>query len=279
MPRGAAADVAMNRTHSATGPAYPRLLARRTVNRRIVAAGVHAVASVLLAGLVGVVGLGVMYPGVYTQLAGGFELFLLICGVDVTLGPLLTGIVFSPRKGFRELRRDLLVIVTMQLAALVYGIHVLAVARPVALVFEVDRFRVISQADVVTDELASAPAQFRNLSWAGPRLTGARAATDDEKFETIEKALAGFDIGQRPSFWQPYELKSSVRTRAFPAGREADEELTAESRGRVERELQENGLAIGSARFLPLQARQPGWVVWLDAKGYPKLMRRYEEVV
>ena len=279
MPRGAADDVAMNRTHSATGPAYPRLLARRTVNRRIVAAGVHAVASVLLAGLVGVVGLGVMYPGAYTQLAGGIELFLLICGVDVTLGPLLTGIVFSPRKGLRELRRDLLVIVTMQLAALVYGVHVLAVARPGALVFEVDRFRVISQAEVVTDELTSAPVQFRDLSWSGPRLTGTRAATDDEKFEAIEKALAGFDVGQRPSFWQPYELNlPSVQERAHPAEK-LTRQLTAERRSQVERELQENGLAIGSARFLPLQARQPGWVVWLDAKGYPKQMRRYEEVV
>ena len=46
-------------------------------------------------------------------------LILLMIGVDVVIGPLLTLIVFDPKK--KHLKFDLVVIAALQLAALAYG--------------------------------------------------------------------------------------------------------------------------------------------------------------
>jgi len=246
--------------------------------RRLLAASIHLVSSLVVAGVVAFVGLGLMYPGVYSQLAGGTELFFLICGVDVTLGPFLTGLVFAEGKSARSLRRDIAVIVVLQLAALCYGLYVLAVARPVALVFEVDRFRVISQVDVRASELPAAPSGYQSFPWTGPWLLGTRAATNDEKLDAIEKALEGHDIGARPSFWRPYDdVRHAVLARAYPA--EMLLKQSGDQRVAIEKDLTSSGLAADSARFLPVQSRQTGWVVWLDSDGIPKLFRRYERLV
>jgi hypothetical protein len=247
------------------------------LKRRALAAGIHASASAAIATAVAFVGLGLMYPGVYRQLAGGTELFFLICGVDVVMGPLLTAVVFSEGKRMRELRRDVSVIVILQVAALCYGLYVLAAARPVALVFEVDRFRVVSKADVLDRELPQAAEGLRALPWTGPRLLAARMASDAERLDAIETALTGYDIGQRPTFWQPYDLsRASAFARAHPA--EMILRQLGDRRAEVERELKSNGLDAQGARFLPLQSRQAGWVVWLDAAGTPKLIQRYPSI-
>ena len=44
----------------------------------------------------------------------------------------------------------------LQLAALVYGLHTVYIVRPVAMVFEVERFRLVTANDVLLDELPKA---------------------------------------------------------------------------------------------------------------------------
>ncbi len=66
-----------------------------------------------------------------------------LLGVDVVLGPLLTLLVFSPRKPRRELRFDLSVIVMLQLAAFMYGSWVVYSERPQYLVFAHSKFFVV----------------------------------------------------------------------------------------------------------------------------------------
>jgi len=60
----------------------------------------------------------------------------LVLIVDVCLGPLLTLAVFDPKK--KELKRDLSIILLIQLSALFYGIYTVSVARPAYIVFAVD---------------------------------------------------------------------------------------------------------------------------------------------
>ena len=64
--------------------------------------------------------------------------------MDVVCGPLLTLVLASPRKSRRERWLDFSLIGLIQLAALAYGMHSVWVARPVALVFEVDRLVVVT---------------------------------------------------------------------------------------------------------------------------------------
>src|SRR5215831_21153351 len=137
------------------------MLERLDLRRRARAAGFHLLISATLAALAAALVFGLWYPGFYRAVAGGRDLFLLVTGVDVVLGPLLTFAVFNLAKGWRHLRRDLAVIGVIQLAALLYGLHTVYIVRPVALAFEVDRFRVVAAANVYTPDLPKALPMYR----------------------------------------------------------------------------------------------------------------------
>ncbi len=100
---------------------------------------VHAAASLAVAITVSVVIFVLWFPGALATVAGGLTLFLILTSVDVISGPLLTAVVANPTKPSRAFRRDVLVIAIVQLAALAYGVYVMSLARPVVMVFEVDR--------------------------------------------------------------------------------------------------------------------------------------------
>lgn len=210
---------------------------------------------------------GFWYPGIYRQVAGGRELFLLVVSVDVVLGPILTFAVFNIKKSWPHLRRDLAVIGTIQLAALVYGLATVHSVRPVAMVFETDRFRVITVAQVEMAELSKARPEYRHLPLTGPWLLGTRAAQrGDESNDALFKGLRGIDVAQRPQFWQPYaDSTAQALARARPLAT-----LLAKYpalSGDVKAKLQELKVDEPSAKFLPLMGRGGDWVVILDSAG------------
>src|SRR6218665_96173 len=141
-----------------------RQLASWDLRNRLFASGVHLVASLGVALLAAALVFLLWYPGWYRLMSGGQGLFALVVTVDVVLGPLITFLIFDRQnKAWAHLRRDLLVVCVLQLAALVYGLHAVYTARPIALVFEVDRFRVISAKDVHLPELPDAAVAYRRL--------------------------------------------------------------------------------------------------------------------
>lgn len=230
------------------------------------ATGVHFLISLVLAALTAAVVFGVWYPGPYKQLSGGQSLFYLVMTVDVILGPLLTFAVFDRNKGWPHLRRDLTIIGLIQLSALAYGLHIVYVARPVALVFEVDRFKVLSTDQIKVDELPNAPSAYRRLPLTGPWELGTRAPQPGkEKNDALFLALSGVDIGQRPSFWQPYADSQSAalaKSRPWAALLKQYPSRSADFQTR----LRELGVSDDAARFLPTIARGD-WVAILDATG------------
>ena len=235
--------------------------------RRARAAGIHLLISAAVA--VGAASLvfGVWFPGIYRQVAGGRDLFILVTSVDVVLGPLLTFAVFNLKKGWPHLRRDLAVIGVIQLAALVYGLVTVYGARPVAMVFESDRFRVVSVAQVAMEELPKARPEYRSLPINGPWLLGARAARQGEEAnDALFQGLRGIDRAQRPQFWQPYaDSTADALARARPlATLLARYPALADE---VKDKLQALKVDEGSAKFLPLIGRGGDWVVILDNAG------------
>lgn len=242
-----------------------------TQRARLKAAGIHVLVSGLIAACVAVVTLRFWYPGQIGAIAGGTQLFMLILGVDVVMGPLLTLIVFNVRKTRTELVRDLAVIGVLQLAALGYGLHTLYVARPVAVVFEPGRLRVVGAHEVRLEELPQARPEYRALSLSGPLLLGARLATSgDDKLKSIELALAGYDIGQRPSLWQPY---AESRADAWKQAQSLDAlaKRYPERRDELVKVLDTMGVTVEQGRYLPVVARG-NWVAVLkdggDIAGY-----------
>src|SRR3954447_23361508 len=119
---------------------------------RLRASGLHLGISLCIAVTAALLVFAAWYPYPYREISGGRELFLLVTTVDVILGPLITFAIFNRSKPRRELVLDLSVVACIQLAALGYGLWTVAVARPVHLVFEVDRLRVVHAIDI-PDEL------------------------------------------------------------------------------------------------------------------------------
>lgn len=234
---------------------------------RFRAAGSHLAISALAAALVAAVVFIIWYPGPYRKMSGGQSLFLLVVSVDVVLGPVLTFVAFDVAKGWKHLRRDLAVIASLQLAALAYGIHTVYVVRPIAVVYETDRFRVVSAGDVQVEELPKAPEGYRQLPINGPwELAVRNADAGKERNEAIFLALQGFDTSQRPSFWLAYD--GAVAASAYERARSVNllMEHHAAQAAMIRSALKRAGIGINEARFVPVIARGD-WVAILDRVG------------
>lgn len=185
--------------------------------KRTTAALVHLSISAVIGLAVLAVMTVVWYPGEYFRLAGGSTLILIMVGVDVTLGPLLTLVVFDPRK--RLLRLDLAIIGALQLAALVYGTYVMCVARPVYTVFVVDQFIVVTAVELSDAHRAAARfPEYRGLPLTGPVVVGARVPADPvERSALVMSAFAGVDLQNLPRYWEPIAaFRADLLTRAKP---------------------------------------------------------------
>lgn len=233
------------------------------LGRRLRAAGIHLAISLAVAAPIAWVVFIVWYPAPFDLIAGGLALFALIVGVDVVMGPALTLVAAAPAKPLAELRRDLAVIGLLQLAALVYGLHAIAVARPVYLAFEVDRLRAVTAADIDDDMLAEAPEPWRRLPWTGPRLIAAVPPTGaDDQVRSIELGLAGVDLAMVPANWRPFaDQRDAAWARARPVA-----ELLARypEAGAAAREAaSQAGLPVASLRFIPVVSRHSNGVALL----------------
>lgn len=235
---------------------------------RIKASGIHLVISLALAALAALLVFAVWYPYPYREISGGRELFLLVVTVDVIMGPLMTLAVFNLNKPRKELRRDLAVIGVLQLAALAYGLWTVAVARPVHLVFEIDRFRVVHAVDIEPTLLARAPESLRQLPLTGPTLLSVREFKDSkESFEATMAALQGASLGARPDYWQSYDkARSQILARARPLA-ELKTRFPARS-PEIDRALKSVSAAARpstSIAYMPLISRSTFWTVLMDA--------------
>lgn len=198
----------------------------------------------------------VWYPSPLDQVAGGLKLFGVLVAVDVVLGPLLAAVVASPGKPTSELRRDIAVIATLQLAAFSYGMYTIAQARPVLLVLEADRLQVVSAADLDGVALERAEPSFRRLSWTGPRLAAVRRSHDiAETMRSIDQAIEGVALSQQPERWVDY---GSQKDFALKQAHPVSELLKANSdlESSVARFARESGVASNELRYMPVSGRR-----------------------
>jgi hypothetical protein len=233
---------------------------------RLKAAAVHLCISLLVAGCAAWLVFGVWYPYPYREISGGRELFMLVVTVDVMLGPLITFIVFDRRKPRRELGRDLALVGLIQLAGLGYGLWTVHAARPVHLVFEIDRFRVIHAVDVPEELLPQSPPGIVASPLTGPTMLAVRPfSSERERVDATLAALQGLHLGARPDLWQPYE---AAVPRILKAGRPAGE-LARRFPARaaeIEAGMAATGQPAGQLVYLPLVSRKAFWTVLLDSR-------------
>ncbi len=257
------------RSVTLTGP-YPdwdasSMRLRLASFNRFQAALIHLALSALIATTAFTLIYALWFPGALFEAAGGRKLFFLIAGVDVTMGPLLTLVVFDTRK--KSLRFDLAVIAILQLAALCYGGWVLFQARPAFIVFVKDRFELVRANDIPKENFASArDERYARAPLAGPRIVGVRLPKDpDEIFKLIMSAMNGMDVQAYPKYYVPYaQVRSEVTTHGQPIAKLR--ELNPGRGAQIDRLVAATGRKPGDVRFLPMRAGKVDLSVLIDAR-------------
>ena len=187
---------------------------------RLKAAGVHLGLSAAVAGMLLLWTTHWLYPWPLLDLTGGRDIFLLYLVCDLSLGPVLTLVVFNIAKPRRELVRDLGVIALVQIAAMVYGISTLYVARPAFIVYNAGQFNVTLANEVQGDAAASGAGgkTWRAAWFTGPQIVAARLPADPrESNQVLFSALRGQgDVYQMTRYFVPYdELRTEMLARAL----------------------------------------------------------------
>jgi hypothetical protein len=226
------------------------------------AAGIHLALSAVVAGALVAFLLAVWYPWPLFELAGGSGLMLILVGVDVVLGPLITLIIF--RAGKKGLRFDLTLIAALQLAALAYGVHAVYAVRPVYLAFTIDRFNLVTALDVDQADLErTADEQFKQLPLGRPRYVAAimpQAPAERERI-LMSGLRGGKDLHQLPQYYRSYETharEALARAKPLSKLKERNPEVVGEF-------LASSGRKSESVVYLPLGARHGDGAVLMDS--------------
>jgi hypothetical protein len=227
------------------------------MSARIKAFLIHLSSSAVIALIVLLLVFHIWYPSPLHTALGVTHIFLLLLGVDVVLGPLLTFLVF--KVGKKTLVFDLALICLLQLSALGYGVWTVAQGRPAWLVFNVDRFDLVQAVDIDSRYLDKADAKYRSAPWFGPDWVAAARPVDKEQRQTImfEAVLWGSDIAQRPNLYRPLDqFANDIASRAQPL-----EKLNSFNENAAVSSTLETWPA--ATAWLPLKARAKPMVVLL----------------
>jgi hypothetical protein len=228
------------------------------------ATGVHFGISLIVALLIGFLVLVIWYPYPFSEMAAGRELFILVMLVDLVCGPLLTLILYSPVKPRRELITDLSLVAILQLAALAYGMWTVWLVKPLYLVYEFDRFKVITISDLDSQSLSRLPAQLKPHIFEGPLIVGLREPTAQEREKVLfESVDGGKDYGERPEFYEKYngeEAYKKAHTLTKFRGKYPDMSALLDATTR------KFGADSTQFRYLPIIARKD-WIVILNPRG------------
>ena len=169
------------------------------------AAGSHLALSILVIGGIALTAFLLWYPHGLYKVAGLDRILLVMLGIDLTAGPLLTLILYKPGKW--GLKFDLVVVAIAQLAFLSYGLHTLWDGRPVFLVGTPETFTVVFASEVSDEDLAlGSRLEWRRRSWAGPVLVGTRMPEDPEQRRAIidEFMAGGAGIERSPKYYMDF---------------------------------------------------------------------------
>lgn len=244
------------------------MLTANLINRlkhSLTLAGWHLLACIGIASLIAGLVFWIWFPYPYREMVGIGHLFWVIIAVDVVCGPLLTLILANPRKSRRETCIDFLLIGSIQLAALGYGMYSVALSRPVADVFEVDRIVVITQREVLQEPLKKTNPQYTSLPWFS-RLQVASDLSKESTLDGLDLSLQGISPAMRPATWEPLDSASASVEQALRPIAEL-EAAYPETQAKIAALAKQQQREPSDIYFLPFTYDKTfDWVVLMDKK-------------
>ena len=170
---------------------------------RYKAAALHLAGSVivllLLLGLIS----QILYPGALFRAAAGFELLRLLMVVDMIIGPLVTLIIFNPKK--KLIKMDMAIVLLCQLGFMAYGAASIYIARPVYMVFTGHNFHMVRANEIEPKDLAKVTLpQYKQLPLLGCTYVGAIEPLDPKiKNDIAFAGLGGMGLQNLPQYFVP----------------------------------------------------------------------------
>jgi hypothetical protein len=237
---------------------------------RLKAFGAHLLCSAFALTLV----LGALYLGWYHwpgwHLTEATHVVLVMVGVDVVVGPLITVIIANPRKPRRELARDIAMVVIVQLTALGYGTTTLWSGRPLYYAFSVNSLQVVQASDI--DPAAASTARKQKLELAPhwyslPRWIWAPFPKDPKEADRIFQGLmqGGYDIAGLPQYYKTWqEGLPELRTQLQKVG--DIRFFSPKARAVLTKRMQAAGLATDQANAIALTGRGSSLLAVIDPR-------------
>jgi hypothetical protein len=234
---------------------------QKLMKKRLSAFLLHLFISSLIALVTVFIVFYIWYPIPLHEAVGVTEIFLILLAVDITIGPVMTLIVYKPNKP--SLKFDLTIIAILQLAALGYGVNTVFAGRPAFIVFSKDRFEIAKASDI--DPVSANKALEKGnesaiAGWAQPRWVGAVASLDPKRNQEIlfSSLQGGPDWPQLPELFVPL---SQVKEQMLARSRSIDE---------LHKLQRKNGNEVNlddwkDSKWLPLRSKVKNLVVLIDA--------------
>ncbi|MEO6976697.1 MAG: TfpX/TfpZ family type IV pilin accessory protein [Gallionella sp.] len=223
---------------------------------RLKAFSIHLIVSATIAASVIALMLLLWYKPPFFSALDGTHILLILLGVDVTVGPVITLIIFNHLKSRRALTFDLSVIALLQAAALIYGMSVLFHARPVFVVFSEGSFDLITANMLSDSDVAHArnPA-YRSLPLTGPIYVYTAMPGDiKERNEVLFSLSSGKDLPQLPKYYTPYSEHGAVEGQAAKPIAEL-KQLNPGLIADIDSALHASGRPESDVGFVPLRAK------------------------
>ncbi len=229
---------------------------------------VHLILSIVIALTVLAIMLLLWYAPPFFSAAGGHQVLLILLGVDVSLGPLITLIIFNQKKSRKALTFDFSIIAILQISALLYGINVMFEARPVFVVFSKNSFDLVTANMLSNEDITKAKyPDYRSLPLSGPIYVYSEMPTNiKESNEVVLSAFSsGKDLPQFPQYYRPYaEHRSTAAQAAQPIAKL--KELNPDHVTEIENAIRATGQTETKFGFLPLRAKYQDIAVIVDNK-------------
>jgi hypothetical protein len=177
---------------------------------RLKALGLHLLASASVLTLT----LGSLYFGWYRwpgwYLTDVTQVITVLIGVDIIIGPLLTFVVAKATKPRRELKRDIAMIVAVQLCALIYGATWLWQGRPLYYAYSETVLQLVQAYDIDPHEVELGQAQNPDFAphwYSLPRWIWAPLPQDPQtRGKIVQGAIQGEDdVVSMPRYFKPWD--------------------------------------------------------------------------
>lgn len=205
----------------------------------------------------------VWYPYPLMSLLGGERLMWQGALGVFAFGVFAVSVFAKKGKNAKERAFDLSVVVFLQVIFLTFLGYIFFIDRPVALVFESDRFVAVRASEVNLSKFSSASKKFGNFSWTGPIVLGTRKPADySEMMQSIMLSIKGLEPSARPDWWQSYASGvMDVKKRMRPI-HQIEEKISLKSLSDL-RKIEKEKAAFF---YLPLvaHANLDSWIVLLD---------------